>query len=189
MKFLLALVSALLISLVLPQPASATDVKISCTPPVTNTDGTAITAAQGALTFNLYGSLTGQPRLKLVTGTTSCSFTRTSVPFGTQEYQATAIALNVESDMSNTASVVIPPPKPGAPTNAVVVTLVAYEMRGSATTGDLRMVSVGYMPEGTQCLQTTATIGQTTYQQVDKAQVDLYNAVTKLPPVLWAKCA
>jgi len=168
--------------------ALATDVKITCTPPTTNTDGTSITAAQGALTFNLYGSLTGQPRQKLVTGATSCSFTRTAVAFGTQEYQATAVALNIESPMSNTASVVVPPPTPGAPTNTVVVTLVAYEMRGSVATGDLRMVSVGYVTEGTQCMQTTATVGTVTYQQIPKASVDLYNAVAKLPPVMWGRC-
>lgn len=187
---LLLLIAGCLIGLQLVgvSVAYATDLKITCTPPTTNTDGTPISAAQGALTFNLYGSLQGQTRQKLVTGATSCSFVRTAVAFGTQEYQVTAVALNVESAMSNTATSVVPPPTPGAPTNTVVVTLVAYEMRGSAATGDLRMVSVGYAHEGTPCMQTSAQIGGVTYQQVDKKDVDLYNAVTKLPPVMWAKC-
>lgn len=153
-----------------------------------NTDGTAITAAQGAATFSLYGSLQGQARQKLVTGATTCSFTRTAVAFGTQEYQVTQTNLNIESALSTTVSSVVPPPTPGAPTNTVVVQLVAFEMRGTAAAGDLRMVSVGYVTEGTQCLQTKATVSGVTYQQVAKQSVDLYNALTKLPPVTWARC-
>lgn len=168
--------------------AYATDVKVTCTAPTTNTDGTPITAAQGILTFNLYGGLSGQTKQKLVTGATTCSFTRTAVAFGTQEYQATAVVGTIESALSNVASIVVPPPTPNPPTNTAVVTLVAYEMRGSVATGDLRMVSVGYTHEGTPCMQTSATVGKVVYQQIDKKDVDLYNAVTKLPPVMWAKC-
>jgi hypothetical protein len=168
--------------------AHATDLKVTCTPSTTNTDGTPITAAQGAATFSLYGSLQGQARQKLVSGATTCSFTRTAVAFGTQEYQVTQTNLNIESPMSVTVSSVVPPPTPGAPTNTVVVQLVAYEMRGTASDGNLRMVSVGYVAEGTQCMQTQATVAGVAYQQVEKAKVDLYNALSKLPPVTWARC-
>jgi len=174
--------------------ASATDVKITCTAPTKNTDGTDITAAQGALTFNLYGGLQGQTKQKLVTGATSCSFTRTAVAFGTQEYQATAVALGVESPASNTASTVVPPPTPGPPTNTVVVTLVAYEMRGSTATNDLRMVRVGRVYEGTSCLQTTVAVGGKKYQQLpDRAVVndmalEQLSKAPKASPVLWGFC-
>lgn len=168
--------------------ARATDLKITCTPATTNTDGTPITASQGPATFSLYGSLQGQARQKLVSGSTVCSFTRTAVAFGTQEYQVTQTNLNIESAMSTTVSAVVPPPTPGPPTNTVVVQLVAYEMRGTAAAGDLRMVSVGYVAEGTQCMQTQANVAGVTYQQVSKASVDLYNALAKLPPVTWARC-
>jgi len=173
---------------VISNTARAADVQITCTPPVSNEDGTPITAAQGPLTFNLYGGLQGATKQKLVTGATSCLFTRTGVAFGTQEYQTTAVALGVESKTSNVASIVIPPPVPGSPTNAKVLQLVAYEMRGSIATKNLRMVSVGYAAEGTECLATKADVGGVVYQQVDKSKVDLYNAVEKLPPVTWARC-
>src|SRR5881628_596396 len=87
--------------------AHATDLRITCMPPTQNTDGSAITAT---LSFNLYGGLTGQVKQKLVTGATSCSFTRTAVASGTQEYQVTAVAGGVESAMSNVASAVVPNP-------------------------------------------------------------------------------
>lgn len=174
--------------------ASATDVKITCTAPTKNTDGTDITAAQGALTFNLYGGLQGQTKQKLVTGATSCSFTRAAVAFGTQEYQASTVALGIEGPMSNTASIVIPPPTPGAPTNAMVVTLLAYEMRGTLQDGTLRMVRVGRVYEGTSCLQTQATVSGKTYQQLpDRAVVndmalEQLSKAPKVSPVLWGLC-
>lgn len=174
--------------------ASATDVKVTCTAPTKNTDGTDITAAQGPLTFNLYGGLQGQPKQKLVVGATSCSFTRTSVPWGTSEYQATAVALGNESPPTNIATSVVPPPTPGAPTNAVVVTLVAYEMRGTIQDGTLRMVRVGRVYEGTSCLQTQATVGGKIYQQLpDRAVVndmalEQLSKAPKVSPVLWGFC-
>jgi hypothetical protein len=173
---------------VLLSVAHATDLKVSCTPATTNTDGTAITAAQGAATFSLYGSLQGQARQKLVSGATVCSFTRTAVAFGTQEYQVTQTNLGMESPMSTTVSKEVPPPTPGAPTNTVVVQLVAYEMRGTAEAGTLRMVSIGYVTEGTQCMQIQATIGGVTYQQVEKSKVDAYSKLERMPPVTWARC-
>lgn len=166
----------------------ATDLKVTCTAATTNTDGTPITAAQGAPTFNLYGSLKGQPRQKLVPDATTCSFTRTAVAFGTQEYQVTQTNVGAESPMSLTVSTVVPPPTPGAPTNTAVIQLVAYEMRGTVTDNNLRMVSVGYAAEGSACMQTQATVKGVTYQQIEKSKVDVYNSVEKLPPVLWARC-
>lgn len=186
MKHILVLLA--LVGFGLVSAAHATDLRITCTPAVTNTDGTPITAAQGAATFSLYGSLKGQPRQALVPGATTCSFTRTAVAFGTQEYQVTQTNLGIESAMSVTVSSVVPPPTPGPPTNTAVVQLVAYEMRGTVKDNNLRMAAVGIVAEGTQCMQTQATVSGVTYQQVEKAKVDLYNAPTKLPPVTWARC-
>lgn len=186
MKYILVLVALAGFGLI--STAHATDLRITCTPSTTNTDGTPITAAQGAASFTLYGSLKGQPRQTLVPGSTTCSFTRTAVAFGTQEYQVTQTNLGIESVMSVVASAVVPPPTPGPPTNTAVVQLVAYEMRGTVKDNNLRMAAIGIVAEGTQCMQTQATVSGVTYQQVDKAKVDLYNAPTKLPPVTWARC-
>ena len=181
---------AILLSLasVLLSVVHAADLRVTCTPPTFNTDGTPITAAQLPLTFNLYGSLKGQARQKLVSDATVCSFTRTAVAFGTQEYQVTAVALGAESPMSSTVSAIVAPPTPGTPTNTTVVQLVAYEMRGTVAEKNLRMVAVGVVAEGAQCMQTQATVSGVTYQQVEKARVDLYNVPAKLPPVTWARC-
>jgi hypothetical protein len=168
--------------------AQAADLRVTCTGPTAYTDNTAIPAAKLPTgTYQLYGALQGQPKLKLASGAT-CAFTRTSVAVGTQEYYTTYTLDNIESDPSITVSSVVTPPKPNPPTNTAVLQLVAYEMRGTATAGDLRMVSVGYVAEGTSCLQTQATVSGVTYQQVSKSSVDLYNALTKLPPVTWARC-
>jgi hypothetical protein len=181
-------VLAFLCLLFLAPLAQAVDLKITCTPPVINTDGTPITAAQGPLTFSLYGGLQGQARTKLVTGATSCAFTRSAVAVGVQEYQVTATAMGLEGPMSPLASILVTPATPGPPTNTVVVTLLAYEMRGTAADGNLRMVSVGVVPEGTPCLPTSAIVGTVAYRQIERKSADLYSAPAKLPPVLWARC-
>ena len=186
----IALTAALLCVVGFSSVASATDLRVTCTGPTAYTDNTQIPAAKiGTGTYQLYGALQGQPKLKLpgASGTT-CLFLRQSVSAGTQEYYVTYTLDGVESDPSVTVSAVVAPPKPNPPTNATVVQLVAYEMRGSVSTNDLRMVSVGYAAEGSECMQTQATVKGVTYQQIDKSKVDLYNAVEKLPPVTWARC-
>lgn len=101
------------------QVASATDLRITCTAPTKNTDGTTIS---GAITYSIYGGRTGETKTKLATGT-ACDFTRTSVATGVQEYYVTATVGGIESAPSNTASVTVAPPTPNAPTGTVVVTV------------------------------------------------------------------
>lgn len=106
------------------QYAFATDVKITCVPPTKYTDATDIGAAP--ITYNLFGGLTGQPKQKLVAAATACSFTRTNVAIGTQEYYVTAVVGQGESDPSQTASIVVAPPppkKPNSPGNITVITI------------------------------------------------------------------
>jgi hypothetical protein len=182
MRLLLAFV------LLLPAIGWAVDTKITCTPPTTNTDGTPITAEQGPLKFNLYGGLKGSTKTKLVSGATACSFVRTNVVTGTHEYQATATNIfGVESAMSSTLTVLVAP-TPGAPTNLQATVTTAWEMRGTAEAGTLRMVQVGYVEPGTACLSTQAKVGGITYQQVPKTSVDAYNKLEKSPPVTWTRC-
>jgi hypothetical protein len=177
-----------LLVLLLPVVAWAVDTRITCTPPVANTDGTPITTEQGPLKFNLYGGLKGATKTKLAPDSATCSFTRTNVVAGTHEYQATATNIfGVESAMSSTLTVLVAP-TPGAPTNLQATVTTAWEMRGTAEAGTLRMVQVGYVEPGTACLSTQARVGGVTYQQVEKRLVDAYNKLEKSPPVTWTRC-
>lgn len=167
--------------------AYATDVKITCTSPTTNTDGTPITAAQGILTFNLYGGLSGQTKQKLVTGAATCSFTRTSVAPGTQEYQVTAVTGTVESALSSIASVVVAPPTPNPPTGVAASVQAsntsAYKMR-QAVDG-FSFVAIGTIPVGTACDMTHNVDG---YSVIARSNVTLTSRFDTLPLVVYAKC-
>lgn len=96
----------------------AADIRVTCTAPTKNTDGSTIT---GAITYSLYGALQGQTKTKLFSGKTTCDFTHPNVAVGVQEYYVTATVANVESAPSTTANVTVPPPTPNAPTGTVVV--------------------------------------------------------------------
>lgn len=98
--------------------AHAADVRVTCTAPTKNTDGSNIT---GAISYSIYGGLQGQTKTKLASGATACDFTRTNVALGVQEYYVTATVGGIESAPSQTASVTITPPTPNAPTGTVVV--------------------------------------------------------------------
>jgi hypothetical protein len=103
--------------------AYATDVKVTCIPATKYEDGTTI-ASSALSTFSLYGALSGQTKAKLVSNASTCSFTRTNVAVGTQEYYVTQTTGGVESAPSITVSQIIAPPTPGAPQSVTVTIAV-----------------------------------------------------------------
>jgi hypothetical protein len=195
--------------------AYATDVTVTCAPPTQNTDGSTLMDLSG---FKLYGGKAGDPKTLLDTRTACSFVRSNVAAATHEYYVTVFNSKGVESDPSKTVSITVSPPpppdgdadgipdatdqcptvfgvapsgcplKPNPPPSITVQQLLAYEMRGSAATKDLRMVSVGVVPEGTACLQTTATVGGKTYYQLPKASVDLYNAPLKLPPIVWGLC-
>jgi hypothetical protein len=102
--------------------AQATDLKITCTGPTAYDDAAKTPIPAGkVITYQLYGGLQGQPKLKLPDAFGPvCSFTRKNVSLGTQEYYLTATIDNVESVPSTLVSYVVTPPVPGAPSGVTV---------------------------------------------------------------------
>jgi hypothetical protein len=101
----------------------ATDLKVTCTPATKYDDGATIPTS-AVSSFSLYGGLQGQPKVKLVPNASSCSFTRTSVAVGTQEYYVTQTTGGIESVPSTVVSYVVTPPVPGAPSGVTVTVSV-----------------------------------------------------------------
>jgi len=122
---ILRLLPILFAAILLPQLAHATDAIITCTGPTTYTDGTAI--ATGTVhSYALYGALQGQTKTKLAVSPT-CSFTRTNLAVGTQEWYLTDTIAGIESAPSVLVTKVISPPTPptpSAPGNVVVTITV-----------------------------------------------------------------
>jgi len=173
---------------VLTSLAHAADLQITCTGPTQYTDGTSIPAGT-AITYSLYGGLQGATKAKLATAQT-CSFLRTGVAPGTQEYYVTASVANVESAASVTYTKVIPLPTPKAPT-AVTGDLVAYEVRPNSS-GVMTATAIGVVRPGTLCTAQTRVAGGVTYSRIDRESVDLSgrNMPRQTNPVeAWATCS
>lgn len=111
--------AALFVLFALPSLAIAAGA-VSWTPPTTNTDGTAIT---GAITYNLYQGLAGA-LVKVQSGLSGVSVTVTAgLTVGTTQcFSVTAVVAAQESGQSTPACILIPLPKPNAP-SAVTITL------------------------------------------------------------------
>jgi hypothetical protein len=118
MKHILALLCLVGFGLV-ATAAHATDLRVTCTPSTKYDDGTSIPTS-AVNSFSLYGGLQGQAKVKLVPNSAACSFTRTSVATGTQEYYVTQTTNGIESVPSTLVSYVVTPPAPGAPSGVTV---------------------------------------------------------------------
>lgn len=93
--------------------AWAGDATLTCTPPTTNTDGTAIS---GTITYKFYrGTATSQTTASAAQP--GCAFVWTGLAPGTHYFSSTATVGGVESGRSNVASVTVPNPTPNPPTN------------------------------------------------------------------------
>lgn len=166
----------------------AKDLVITCTPPTKYTDTTPIPAGK-VISYKLFGGLSGAPKVQLdpvgaAPAKTACSFTRTGVAVGTQEYYLLATVDGVDSNPSITVSAVVTPPKPEAPTNIAVVELVAYERQDD---GSMRVV--GVVPEGTLCTGAfTLDKNGVQYNRLDRPSVDLTATPNTLPPVAYGRC-
>lgn len=118
--------AALLVLVTLPAFAQTGSAILSCTPPTTNTDGTAIA---GTVTYKFYRGTTATSQTTVSTAQTSCSYTWTGLSAGTHYFSATATVNGVESARSNVASKTIaftPSPPTGL---TVLADTVAYETR------------------------------------------------------------
>jgi hypothetical protein len=118
-KKLYGLSFALLLALPALALAAAT---AAWTPPTLNTDGSTITAA---LTYNLYQGtqVAGVATvLSVQTGITTATVTVTAglTAGSTQCFAVTAVEAGQESGMSPQACVLIPLPKPNAPTSLTI---------------------------------------------------------------------
>jgi hypothetical protein len=169
--------------LFLPALAQATDITVSCTAPTKFTDSSTIT---GAVTFNFYGALQGQPK-QLLTSVplTSCTSVRKSVNPGTQCYEVTAIVAGAESDHSAESCKTIATPKP-LPPDAPVVTLsttstIAYAIQPG--NDRLAFLIVGSVPLGTPCVATEVANG---FYVVPRAKVT-FDGPAK-PTAVLARC-
>lgn len=171
----------------LPTLAFAADITVDCTPPTKNTDGSSITG--GAITFNLYGALQGQPK-QLLTATplATCHSVRANVNPGTQCYEATAVVAGVESDHTGEACKLIAPPKPNAPgTPTLTVSAsntTAYKLRQSVD--GMAMVAIGTVTPGTACDAAQSANG---YSLVPRAAVKLASKFDTLPLIVFANCS
>lgn len=120
MKRLFALL-ALLPLIALAQAVNPT-ATVTWVAPTQNTDNSPITAA---LTYNLYAgtSCTALSKIQsaITTTSTTVSSSTTLVPGTTYCFAVTAVANAVESGKSNTATLAIPFPTPGAPSQITVV--------------------------------------------------------------------
>jgi hypothetical protein len=121
-RFLFAAVAALV------GCAAAATVTVSWTPPVTNTDGSAI-AATGAGSLTQYRIEYGTCSAPNTFGTKAGEVTRAAPATGTTlnlQPGTTCVRVfvantyGVESDASNVTTTVVNPPKPSAPTNVTV---------------------------------------------------------------------
>jgi hypothetical protein len=166
----------------------AKDLVITCTGPTKYVDSTPIPAGK-VISYKLFGGLAGAPKVQLdpvgtATAKTACSFTRTNVAMGTQEYYLLASVDGADSDPSLTVSAVVAPPKPGSPTNVAVVELVAYERQND---GSMRVV--GVVPEGTLCTGVFVMDNNgIQFNRLDQASVDLTAQPDVLPPVVYGRC-
>lgn len=161
---------ALLLLLIIPGLACATDLTVTCTPPLKFTDGTTI-PSNAAITFNLYGALQGQPKVLLQPSPlTTCSSVRQNVNPGTQCYEATAIVGGSESAHSpeSCKTVTAPVPQaPGAPTLTLSTTSTVAYMELQRPDG-FGFLVIGTVPLGTPC---DATQGVNQYHVVPAAAV------------------
>lgn len=107
-----------------PAFASATDLKVACTPATKYTDGSTIPAT-AVSTFSLYGGKDGAAPVNLVTNATSCAFTRANVAPGVQSYYVMQTTDGVDSAPSITANYTVPKPVPGTPQSVTVTVTIA----------------------------------------------------------------
>lgn len=158
----------LLAALLCPAFAHAVDFTLTCTPPTKWDNGDAI-AAGTAITFKLYGALTGDTKILLDTKP-ACSFPRTNVAVGSREYQITASIAGAESDPSPTYTKVVGPLPPPDPAPLITSGPYSYALTGTASAPSMSAIGlvVGGLPCGPEKM-----IGTVKFCQITRAQTDL----------------
>lgn len=172
--------------LVFPVLAYATDAKITCQPVTTYEDGSAIPAGS-AITYTLYGGLKGATKQNLANSTT-CSFTRTNLSPGIQEWYLTA-TFGAESAPSVIVSKVVDSVEPPPP---ALLTSGTYSYCVSGTASAPTMTAIGYVTAGLSCGPTVRTVGSVKFCQITRAQADVVGWCTAdktLAQGIWSRAA
>lgn len=188
----LLLLLSLLVLLFVSMPTWATNLTVTCTPTMTNTDGTAIPTT-ATITYNLYGAQQGVPLLLLTpTPLTSCSSLRQNVNVGINCYAYTEIVGGQESAQTASVCKTVAPPiptPPALPTITVSVPTAANTIYTLAKSPDmLVLLPAGTVPAGTQCDPSQSiTQNGSTFNIVPHAAVTWTGTVKTL--AAFAKCS
>lgn len=149
---------------------------VTCTPPTTYTDGSAIPALV-SLTYALYGAPTGQPKVPVSASLPACSSVQT-VTAGTWCYEASATAAGQTSAhtpevCAQAAIAPLTPSAPGTPTvTAVTTSTIAYTVIMGAD--KLVPLIVGTAPLGTVCDASQPVLA---YHVIPRARVTFTSAL------------
>ena len=158
---LATLVIAILLTLyavfvTVPAMAQTGQLQLTCTPPTTNTDGTAIGSP---ITYTFYRGTTAASQTTASPVQTACAYTFTGLAVGTHYGSVTATVGGQTSVKSNPVSKVIAPPVPNPPSGLTVVQdLTAYIINQSDNR--VVMVPAGTIPAGTACDSTQPVLGK-----------------------------
>jgi hypothetical protein len=188
----LMILFCLMLATAIAQPSRATNLTVTCTPAIKNSDGSAFApnAVQG---FNLYGAYTGSP-LVLLTSSATCSFVRQNVNPGSIVYAVTQTeslaGIVAESAQTSPITTIVPPPPPapgGVTVSLATTSTIAYMLvPGNDTFG---VLIVGTVPLATACDATQLhTVNGVAYYVVPHSSVTLTGPITKLTATL-ANCS
>lgn len=180
-KYLVALIA------LFPLSALAGSVTLTWTAPTKNTDGSNIS---GAVTYNVYGAIQGQTKVKLTaTPISALTYTHNAATGGnTWCYTATSLVGGQESAQTAEVCGAVPAPIPNPPGNLTITSAVAYYMVQQKDTPV--MLAVGTVPPNAG-LNTSITmlVGGATYcAATDSKVLQPFNPKTT-PGLIWAKCS
>lgn len=189
MKYL----AALLLLCPLLAHAQANTAVLTCTAPTTNTDGTALTAAQKPITFVFYEGTTAASQANASPAQATCGYTFTGLAAGTHYFSVSTVDARGGASVKAapvSKGVVNPPPVPQPPTNLTVLAdPTAYEIR--TTSGALVAARIGRVELGTVCTPESQTVAGVTYNRVEMRAVDLVVWPSASPNTVkaWARCS
>lgn len=155
-------------------------VVLSCTAPVSNTDGSAVRAP---LTFKFYQGAAVSP------AQTSCAYTWPNLSAGTYTFTATAIdSAGAESAKSASATTVVSATPPQAPA-ITLNTLAGPVFSAQVTRNSLVWPQVGTVVAGKPCDPTQAVSFQgVTYWRVDVANVTALPGIDLSQSAAFSQC-
>ena len=165
--------------------ARAGQAVLTWSPPLTNTDGTALSLTG----FRIYHGPTATSLTEVVT-LTSPGLTRyvvDNLPAGPRFFAMTALSATSESDPTAPVSTNVaadPPP----PSQLLSSGSLAYELRTASST--VSMVAIGVIPAGQPCGPEVQTVTNVKYCRIQRGQIDVVNWPVDLKlQSVWAKAS